>query len=211
MIGSFLGTDQRKDINRANAQANGYLDTGYNSANADYGTAINNYNPYVQQGGAANTFYGNALGLNGQDAQNQSLQTLTSNPLFQGELGQQSNALLRTLNAQGNSGGGKAQLAGQRVFQQNASSWLDKYNQLGQQGLQATGQQSNALMGRADLASNYATAKAGNSINYGNALASSRSTGINNLLSLGGLAINAATPGLGGASAFGNLKKGLGY
>jgi hypothetical protein len=197
LLGSFLGKDQRKDIQRANAQANQYLDTGYNSANADYGQAIAGYDPYVQSGQQANTFYSNALGLNGADAQNQSLQTLTSNPLFQGQLAQDSNALLRTLNAQGASGGGKAQLAGQRVFQQTAGNWLDRYNQLGSQGLQATGAQGNALMGRGDLASNYASAKAGNAINYGNALAQSRNTSINNLLGVAGLGVSALTGGLG--------------
>lgn len=190
LISSFLGKDQRKDIQAANQQANQYLDTGYNSANADYGQAIAGYDPYVQQGGAANSFYGNALGLNGDAARTTAINTLTSNPLFQGQLNSDSNALLRTLNAQGASGGGAAQIAAQRVFQDTAGSWLDRYNNLGQQGLQATGAKSNALMGRADLASNYASTKAGNAINLGNALAQNRSTGLNNLLSLGGLAVS---------------------
>ncbi len=191
ILGSFFGSDQRKDLAAANKSATQSLQQGYDSANADYGTAINNYNPYVQSGQQANTFYGNALGLNGADAQNQSISTLTSNPLFSGQLSQDSNAMSRVLNAQGSSGGGKAQLAAQRVFQQTAGNWLDRYNQMGQQGLQATGAQSNALQGRADLASNYASAKAGNAIQYGNALAANRSTGVNNILGAVGLGVNA--------------------
>lgn len=194
LLGSFFGSDQRKDIQAANNQANQYLDTGYNSAYGDYSSAINAYNPYVSSGNAANTFYSNALGLNGADAQNQSISTLTSNPLFSGQLAQDSNAMARILNAQGSSGGGKAQLAAQRVFQQTAGDWLDRYNQLGQQGLTATNAMANATQARGDLSSNYASAKAGNAVNYGNAMAQSRSTGINNLLSLGGLAVNALKP-----------------
>lgn len=192
ILGSFLGSDQRKDIAAANAQANGYLDKGYNSAYGDYTTAINNYSPYTTSGAAANTFYSNALGLNGTDAQNSAISTMTSNPLFSGQLNQDSNALLRTLNAQGSSGGGKAQLAAQRVFQSNASNWLDKYANLGSQGLSATNAQSNALTGRADMTTNYYGTKAGNAVNYGNALANSRTTGINNILGLAGTAVKAA-------------------
>lgn len=210
LLGSFFGSDQRKDLAAGKAASDSALKTGYDQGYGDYSTAISGYDPYVQSGQQANAFYGNALGLGGQDAQNQAISTLTGNPLFQGQLGQDSNALLRTLNAQGSSGGGKAQLAGQRVFQQTAGNWLDRYNTLGQQGLQATGAQSNALMGRGDLSTGYASAKAGNEINFSNALASSRSTGINNLLALGGTAVNALTPGRSGVSAFGNLKSGLG-
>lgn len=190
ILGSFLGSDQRKDITAANNQANQYLDTGYNAANGYYNQAVNSYNPYVQSGTAANSFYSNALGLNGTDAQSSAISTLTSNPLFSGQLSADSNALSRTLNAQGASGGGKAQLAAQRVFQSTASNWLDKYNQLGQQGLSATNAQSNALMGQGDMTTNYYGTKAGNAVQYGNALANSRTTGINNILGLAGTVVN---------------------
>lgn len=194
LLGSFLGTDQRKDVTNAYNKSNKYLDQGYNSAYGDYSTAVKNYDGYTQTGQQANTFYSNALGLNGADAQNQSISTLTSNPLFSGELAQDSNAVSRTLNAQGSSGGGKAQLAAQRVFQENAGNWLDRYNQLGQQGLSATNAQSNALQSRGDMTTNYYGTKAGNTVQYGNALAQSRNTGINNLISLGGLAVKALSP-----------------
>ena len=192
LLGSFFGSDQRRDIQSANRQATKALDKGYNQAYGDYTSAASSYDPYVQQGNAANAFYGNALGLNGTDAQSGAINTLTSNPLFSGQLAQDSNAMSRVLNAQGASGGGKAQLAAQRVFQQTAGNWLDRYKGLGDQGLQATGAKSNALMGRGELSMGFGATKAGNAINYGNALAANRSTGINNLMGLGSLAINGA-------------------
>lgn len=192
LIGSFLGKDQQKDIQRANAQATADLKQGYDSAYGDYTTAEGYYQPYAQQGGQANQFYGDALGLNGDAARSTAIGTLTSNPLFQGELGQESNAMARLLNAQGASGGGKAQLAAQRVFQGTAGNWLDRYNQLGQQGFQATNAMANTRTGRGDLAYGYGATKAGQAINFGNAMASNRMTGVNNILNLAGTAAKAA-------------------
>lgn len=196
LLGSFLGSDQRKDVTNAYNKSNQYLDQGYNSANTDYTTAINNYSPYTQSGQQANAFYSNMLGLNGADAANSAWDTLSSNPLFTGQLASNSNAVSRTLNAQGSSGGGKAQLAAQRVLQGNALNFANLYAGLGQQGLSATQAQGNALMGRGDMTTNYYGTKAGNAVNYGNALASSRTQGVNNLLNLGGLAVSAYTGGM---------------
>lgn len=50
---------------------------------------------------------------------------------------------------------------------------------------------------------------AGNRINLGNAVADSRSTGINNLISLGSAVIGGFTPGRYGTSAFGNMKNAI--
>lgn len=190
-FGSFTGATQQKAIDAANKKSNQYLDTGYADARGDYTSAISGYDPYVQSGTQANEFYRNALGLGGADAQGTAISTLTSNPLFLGELAQDSNALSRVLNAQGASGGGKAQLAAQRVFQQNAGNWLDRYANLGSQGFQATGARANALTNRGNLATDYASAKAGNAINYGNARAANAGTTLNNLFSIAGLGVNA--------------------
>lgn len=190
ILGSFFGSDQRKDLARAKAQSDAALQQGYDSAYGDYTEAGNAFAPFAQSGQAANTFYNQALGLGTPGERDAAIGTLTSNPLFQGELGQQSNAVSRVLNAQGASGGGRAQLAAQRVFQQNAGNWLDRYRDQGAQGLQATNAMSNARMGRGDLAYGYGATKAGNAINYGNAMAQSRGIGINNLLGLAGTAIS---------------------
>jgi len=201
--GSFWGSDQRKDLQRANAEATQHLETGYNNARDDYTSAEGYYSPYAESGTKANQFYSDALGLNGDAARSTAIGTLTSNPLFQGQLGQDSNAMARLLNAQGASGGGKAQLAAQRVFQQNAGNWLDRYANQGAQGLTATNAMAGLRQARGDLSYGYGATRAGQAINMGNAMASSRNVGLNNLFKLGGLAVSAYTgmPTGGGGNA----------
>jgi hypothetical protein len=197
LIGSFFGRDQKKDLAAAKAQSDAALSQGYDQAQADYTQAENYFSPYSQlgQSGIRNQgFYDDALGMNGEGARNQAVGTITSNPLFQGQLGQESNAVSRVLNAQGASGGGQAHLAAQRVFQQNAGNWLDRYAQNAQQGvqtgLQATNAMSGLRAGRGDMAYGYGATKAGNAINFGNAMAANRSTGINNLMGLAGTVVS---------------------
>lgn len=83
------------------------------------------------------------------------------------------------------------------MLQGNALNFANLYSGLSQQGLSATNAQSNALQGRGDMTTNYYGTKAGNAVNYGNALAQSRTNGINNLTSLLGTAVNAYTGGMG--------------
>lgn len=191
-FGSFFGSDQRRDINKANKQATQNLQQGYNTQNQRYDQAYDMYNPYVQQGTEANTMYNNALGINGANAQQQAYNTITGNPLFQNSLNQDNNQMMRYLNARGNSGGA-ADLAAQRVFQQNIGNWLDRYNDAGQRGLTATTLGANVRTGQGDNAMGYGATRANQSINYGNAMASSRNIGINNLMNLGGMIASAAT------------------
>lgn len=192
---SFTGSDQRKDIRAADARASSALEKGYNTSQGYYDRASSAYDPYVTAGTTANTTYNSLLGLNGDGARDDANAMLTSNPLFQGQLGQESNALLRNLNARGASGGGAAAIAGQRVFQQNVGSWLDRYRDAGSQGLSATNAKSNVLTAQGDNAYGYGATKAGQAINYGNALSSTRNIGVNNLLNIAGTAAKAYAAG----------------
>jgi len=187
---SFTGSAQRKDIRNANNQANAALDKGYADSQGYYGQAASAYDPYVEAGSKGQDTYNALLGLNGADARSSAQGMLTSDPLFQGGLAQDSNALLRNLNARGASGGGQAQLAAQRVLQQNYGTYLDRYRDAGQQGFQATGAQSNVRAAQGDNAYGYGATKAGQAINYGNAMASSRNIGLNNLLGVVGTGIS---------------------
>lgn len=187
-FGSFFGSDQRRDISNANKKATQQLEQGYGQQQQRYDQAYNMYDPYVQQGTQANTMYNNALGINGADAQMSAYNTINQNPLFQNKLNQDNNAAMRYLNARGNSGGA-ADLAAARVFNENIGNWLDRYNNAGQRGLVATQQGANVRMGQGDNAMGYGATRANQSINYGNALASSRNIGINNLMDLGGLIV----------------------
>jgi hypothetical protein len=188
----FFGNKARKDMSRANAQATAALSEGYGQQTAAYDQAFDMFSPYAQQGQKANDFYTNALGLGGQEAQGQAIGTLTSNPLFQGQLGQESNALSRQLNARGMGAGGTAAMAGQRVFQQTAGNWLDRYRDAGRQGFEATNQQGNIRMGQGDNAMGYGATRAGQAVNYGNALSQTRNAGLNNLLNVAGTVISGA-------------------
>ena len=105
---SFTGASQRRDIRNTNAQATAALDQGYNQSQGYYNQAADLLAPQAQTGQAANAFYDNALGLNGADARSQAQGVITSDPLWTGQLGQDQNALLKMMNARGESGNDKA-------------------------------------------------------------------------------------------------------
>jgi hypothetical protein len=198
LLSSFFGKDQRRDLEAAKAQSDAQLQQGFNQGQSDYAAAENYFSPYAQEGQRGiedQNFYRKLLMGDGG-----ATGTLAGNPLFQGELGQNSNAVARGLNAQGASGGGKAQLAAQRVFQGTAGNWVDRFRGLGESGINTGMQATNAMAGlrsgRGDMAYGYGATKAGNSINFGNAMAANRNTGVNNLMGLAGLAVNAFTGGM---------------
>lgn len=187
-FGSFFGSDQRRDLRRANEKATAALEQGYQGAYGDYTGAVESFQPYTESGQQFQDVYADALGLNGPEAQARANAMIAGNPAFQGQLATDSNAMLRALNARGQSGGGKAQLAAQRVFQGNYGNFLDRYRQGGEQGLSATNAMATARQRRGDLSYGYGATKAGQAINYGNAMAASRNIGLNNILNVAGTA-----------------------
>ncbi len=192
-LSSFFGGDQRKDIRRANAEANSALKTGYDAATGRYGEAFDMLTPYEQQGRAANDAYGAALGL-GTDEERAALQqSYESDSGFQGLLGLQSNAMLRKLNAGGSgTGGGKLALAGARVGQAAYGDYLNRLMGEGERGGQYATGHASIKQGQGDLDWSFGTTKAGQAVNYGNAMSASRNIGINNLLGVAGLGLKAA-------------------
>lgn len=189
-FGSLFGSDQAKDLSRANKQANAALDSGYQSSQNYYNQASSAFNPYVQTGQAANNFYANALGLNGDAARSSAQNTITSDPLWSGKFALDSNNVLKAMNARGLGASGAGALAGQRVLTEDYQNALQNYANLGNQGLQATGAQSNVWQNQGQNAWNYGTTKAGNAINYGNALAANENTGLNNILGILGTGVS---------------------
>lgn len=166
------------------------MQQGYDQSQGYYNQAADLFDPYAQAGTKANDFYTNALGLNGADARAQAQGVITSDPLFQGGLAQESNALLKNLNARGQGGGGLAQIAGQRVLQQNYGNWLDRYRDAGSQGFQATGAQAGIRTQQGDNSYGFGATKANQQIGVGNAIAGTRNVGINNLISAFGTGIS---------------------
>lgn len=147
--------------------------------------------PYVTSGGKANTRYNALIGLDGPEARAAAQADLTSDPLFQGGLAQDSNALLKSLNARGQSGGGLAQIAGQRVLQENYGNWLDRYASAGRQGFEAAGASAGIKTQRGDNAFGYGATKAGTAVQTGNAISATRGQGINNLINAFGTGLKA--------------------
>jgi hypothetical protein len=188
----FFGGSARKDLRNAKSKSDAALAEGYEGATGRYDEAYDLFTPYAEQGQQANQLYGHAIGL-GTDEEREAAQSrFFSDPAMQSILGDQSNALLRQLNARGNTYGGKAALAGARVGRENYEGWLNRLMGQGQQGGQFAGQQAGVRMGQGDLDFGYGATRAGNEINYGNAQAANRSTGVNNLLNVAGTAAKAA-------------------
>lgn len=178
----FSGASARKDINAANSKANAALQSGYNASQGYYDDAASSYDPYASSGGAANQAYMDLMGLNGADARTAAQGVVTSDPLWSGKLGEDTNAVLKNLNARGMGASGAAALAGHRVLLQNYNGVLDRYANLGRQGFEATGAKAGVLTGQGDNAFGFGATKANNALQYGNAMAQARNTGVNNIL-----------------------------
>lgn len=189
----FTGASARKDINAATSKANAALQSGYTASQGYYDDAASSFDPYTSTGGAANQNYADLLGLNGGDARTAAQGVVTSDPLWSGKLGEDTNAVLKNLNARGMGASGAAALAGQRVLLQNYNGVLDRYANLGSQGFQATGQKAGVLTGQGDNAFGFGATKANNALQYGNAMAQSRNTGVNNILGVIGAGAKAYT------------------
>jgi hypothetical protein len=225
---SFFGKSQQRDLSAARDRATGLVNSGYDRAE-NYATqgrdsSLSYINPYIESGGRAETAYDDAIGLNGRNALSRSMgdfeayaapeQAATQNALT---------ATLRRYNA-GNGGGGPSgglALATARTYADRygdmRSRWLDRIGGRGQQGFQASqagaGIQSDYYGRMGDYATGRSGTLAGNEINYGNALAASRGTGINNLLKVGeiGGKIAAAAmgvPPVGGSTGSGSQPSG---
>ncbi len=180
----FTGASARSDINKANKKANAALDQGYNTSQGYYDQAASSFDPYVSSGTAGQKMYGDLLGLNGTDARSSAQGIITSDPLWSGKLGEDTNAVLKNLNARGMGASGTAALAGQRVLLQNYNDVLDRYQGMGQTGLSATGQRAGVLTGQGDNAYGFGATKANQALQYGNAMAGTRNSGLNNILAV---------------------------
>lgn len=209
---SFFGKSQQRDLSAAHDRATGLVNTGYDKAERastqGYGDARGYIDPYIQSGRRASTGYENALGLNGRGGFDEAMgqfgmfaapeQAATQNAL---------SAVMRRYNA-GQGGGGPsgglnlavARTAADR-FAQTRNGWLDRMNGMGQQGWQASQAGAGLATDYGNRMADYATGRAGtlagNEINYGNALAASRSTGINNLFKVGELGVKVAAAAMG--------------
>lgn len=202
---SFTGKQQRKDLANAKATADAALSQGYTDAQGYYTQARDSLDPYAEQGAKGFNTYLDTLGLNGADARKSAQDLYYSDPNQQSISDLIQKKLYAKYNAGGTGYSGAAGLASARAAQEAYGGWQDRLKGVGDTGLQVAGTQAGLTQGLGDLAYGYGATKAGNEINYGNSIAQSRSTGINNLLSLGGLALQGITPGKSGISPLKSL------
>lgn len=188
----LTGATARKQLKRSKAASDAALQAGYDEAQPFYEEAFDLYEPYATSGQEANTRYNQLLGLGTEEERAAAQDTYLSDPIFSSVLDQQSNALLRQRNARGGTYTGATTMAAGRLGLENYGNYLNRLQGQGQQGFQATGARSNVRLGQGDLRYGFGATKAGQEINYGNARAAASQAGVNNLLSLGGLAIKGA-------------------
>jgi hypothetical protein len=194
---NFFGGDSRRDIRDGQAQANQMLTQGRDEAQGRYDTGYEEskgyIDPYIESGQRGSEFYDDLLGLNGDDARDAAQGILESDQGFQGQLGESQNAMLRHMNARGNSNSGAGALAGARVARQGYTQQLGAYGNRAAQGYQAAGAGANLATGYANNSAQlqYGTAqqKAANQISSSNAIGQTRNTGMNNMLGIAGLGL----------------------
>jgi len=190
LLGSFFGGDQRRDLRAADAKATAAIDQGLAGGVSAYQAGQQRLDPYAQTGGQANSMYASALGLGGPEAQRNFLMDYQADPTI--DLQQQ--AVARAMAARGLTDSGASRLASARVWNEGYQGHLNRLMNLGQQGMQATGSQAQFDQGIGDMQFGTGQLRANQAVGLGNAMAQSRSTGINNLLSIAGTAARFANP-----------------
>ena len=212
LFNDFFGKTQQQDLSNANALAtqniNAYGDKSRGAYQAGADKASGYYDRYAQSGGRAQTAYDDSIGINGaQGGQNAlTMYGNARNPYLQYEQDRAQRGLDNAANARGQLNTGYNAIASSRARQQlgyqDYQGWQNRLQGAGQQGFQAAGAQAGLAEGAGryagDSYSGQGQQLAGNAINYGNAMAQSRSTGINNLMGLGSLAVRAAAAGATG-------------
>lgn len=208
------GAASRKDLRRYKTLADGNLSQGLGGYRTSYETAQGRYAPYAESGQRANTMYGNALGLNGRDAQAGFYRDWQDDPGHQFNVDRSTQAVQRRMNAAGFGGSGAAALGSARAAQEmEQDQYRYRMGLLGGmqgQGLQVAGQLANLDTGMGNAELGVAGKRADLDTQLGSAIAGTRSMGMQNALGLAGLGVAAFTPGAAGMSAAGSFGQGMG-
>lgn len=185
------GGAAQRDIQAAKGRADSALDTGYNTGRGDYERAGHRFDDYAATGGNAMRMYADATGVNGRGAYQGAVDNFAGDPFRQGNEDFAQRQLGRSFAPRGMRYSGNAMLAAARGSMERGSTdwnnWLNRIQGQGEQGFRATGAQAGVDTGMGDMAMGYGQTKAGNEINYGNAMASNRGTLMNNLMGLAGV------------------------
>lgn len=188
--------DASTQLNMGRAQANTYLDAarGY-------------FDPYQQQGQAAQTMYSNALGLNGADGNAQARSAFQTSPGYQFQLDQATQAGQRQAAATGRLDGGGTLAAltslGSGLANQEYNNYLNRLQGQGQMGFNAAQAMGNNLGQQANLQYQQGAGQAQIAQDRGRTLA-----GINSGLGAS-MAQSLAGQGAGEAQLYGNMGNSL--
>jgi hypothetical protein len=213
---SFMGKDQQKDLSAANAQANRNLSEGLasytNTSNEYLDKSLGFLQPGMESGNKTLSLLGDILGLNGREAQSRYFSDFQTDPGFMASQQAGIQAADRGAAARGlmRSGGqqrslfdfGQQNMAGQ--FQNRIGSLFGLLPAGMGAANTAAGLTSQTGTGIADAQFGTGQLLANQATNFGNAMAQSRGTGINNILGFGNMFAN-ILGGMNGGS--GNAKK----
>jgi len=213
LFDSFTGASQRRDIGYGNQEYNSFLKKGRENAlgalNQGKTEALGYYQPYSQMGQQGRQdfdLYRKAIGLEGADGYGEAYDVFEADPFREYRNQNVGNVLrdsFRRYNAGGMADSGVNRLAQARIGAEYAQNDVDDFrNRLsgaGQYGTQIGFNADNAMAGvtqneaaqRAGIETSIASARGNQAINYGNALAGSRTIGLNNFMGLVGAGTNA--------------------
>ena len=212
-LDSFTGKSQRRDINDANANYRAALNTGrmkaLNALDTGKSEAQGYYEPYQQvgtQGAQDFDLYRKSIGLGGQEGYDEAFEVFDSDPFRDYRNQNVGNVLrdsFRRYNAGGMANSGINMLAQGRIgaeyAENDVNDWRNRLAGVGQTGINTGLNVAGSMAGissqdaarRADLETSIYSAIGNQAINHGNAMASSRNIGWNNLMGLVGAGTNA--------------------
>lgn len=162
LIGGDVGKNSLGALNENKGLLNGLLtkgneliDAGEKKSEGALNSSIGAYSQWATSGAAANTMYGNAIGLNGAEGNAAATNAFQAGPGYQFAVDQGTQAALRGASAAGmlNSGNTLTALTGfgQGLANQEYGSWLDRLNGVSGQGLQAANGQANGYTNLSNL------------------------------------------------------------
>lgn len=186
LLDDFFGGSARKDLRKGREAFRTELMAGRDAAMADFGEAERYFDPYIESGTRSNAAWADLMGLNGEEARAAAQGRYTSDPLFTAMGDRALRGISRGVAATGQTGQGTQ--AGTNALVSNYNSYLDKLVAGANTGLTAAAGASGVKTHAGDT--EFATGQqlAGGEQSFSNAMAQSRSIGINNLLGVAGIA-----------------------
>lgn len=206
LFDSFFGKTQRRDLGRANQQYGDFLGKaksgGLQQLQTGKDEALGYLQPFADQGRRGFDLYADATGAGGAEGYARAFENFEASPFREFANQNTANALrdvYRRYHGAGLGDSGVSRLAVGRAAgefaRQDVENYLRHLAGLGTAGRAAAGQQAGIAQDVANRSSDIETsvfsALGNQAINHGNAVASTRNIGLNNLLGLAGLGVNA--------------------